>query len=385
MAASAAKADATAAFKSGDYDTAASLFRRAIALGSEEPHLLHTNLAAAESAAGRHEDALAAADAALALVPSHTKAHYRKALALTSLERWVDARAACTTALGLGANEQLQALLKKCNEKLASAPPPPLAPIDPADRREKADAAAAALAEEVATRRAKAEAETRERAAAAAAAKAALEAELAAEGEARKAEAAKRRQQQKEESLKANEKTVANRAAVAERLAEAIGGNAMDIGDEPEPPSARSKGAAKAQQAKSKVDAWREAAMCRELVAPRVPNEFLKQYALLRKDTEGFYTYLRLMPSETLIDIFKPEVSDQVLVSIAKALSAHLPSEDVSWAIEWLQQLTKVQRFDMTVMMLDKPSKQAITDLFDSLAAKGGAPSLPKLRKAYLG
>ena len=135
MAASAAKADATAAFKSGDYDTAASLFRRAIALGSEEPHLLHTNLAAAESAAGRHEDALAAADAALALVPSHTKAHYRKALALTSLERWVDARAACTTALALGANEQLQALLKKCNEKLASAPPPPLAPIDPADRR----------------------------------------------------------------------------------------------------------------------------------------------------------------------------------------------------------------------------------------------------------
>ena len=138
MAASAAKADATAAFKSGDYDTAASLFRRAIALGSEEPHLLHTNLAAAESAAGRHEDALAAADAALALVPSHTKAHYRKALALTSLERWVDARAACTTALGLGANEQLQALLKKCNEKLASAPPPPLAPIDPVKLRARA-------------------------------------------------------------------------------------------------------------------------------------------------------------------------------------------------------------------------------------------------------
>ena len=104
------------------------------------------------------------------------------------------------------------------------------------------------------------------------------------------------------------------------------------------------------------------------------------------KDTEGFYTYLRLMPSETLIDIFKPEVSDQVLVSIAKALSAHLPSEDVSWAIEWLQQLTKVQRFDMTVMMLDKPSKQAITDLFDSLAAKGGAEpgqaeeGVPRLR-----
>ena len=63
MAASAAKADATAAFKSGDYDTAASLFRRAIALGSEEPHLLHTNLAAAESAAGRHDDAPAPADA----------------------------------------------------------------------------------------------------------------------------------------------------------------------------------------------------------------------------------------------------------------------------------------------------------------------------------
>ena len=64
--AAAAKSDATAAFKAGDYETAAALFRRAISLGHEEPHALYGNVAACQASLGKHEAALAAADAAIA-------------------------------------------------------------------------------------------------------------------------------------------------------------------------------------------------------------------------------------------------------------------------------------------------------------------------------
>ena len=70
---------------------------------------------------------------------------------------------------------------------------------------------------------------------------------------------------------------------------------------------------------------------------------------------------LRLLPAAELPAIFKPEVSDAVLVSIAQALAAHAaPADEAAWAVPWLEALTKVGRFDMTVMMLDRKAQQAL-------------------------
>ena len=79
---SAAKAEGAQYFKAGDYAAAASLFTRAIALGSDEPHALHANTAACYAAMNEHAKALESADAAVRCNPSFMKAHYRRALAL---------------------------------------------------------------------------------------------------------------------------------------------------------------------------------------------------------------------------------------------------------------------------------------------------------------
>eukprot|EP00966_Prymnesium_polylepis_P171890 3975093-Prymnesium_polylepis.1 len=78
--ATAAKSEGAAAFKSGDFERAASLFARAIDLGGPEPHLLHSNRSAALASAGKHAEALVAAEAALAAGgDAFVKGHYRRA------------------------------------------------------------------------------------------------------------------------------------------------------------------------------------------------------------------------------------------------------------------------------------------------------------------
>ena len=62
-----------------------------------------------------------------------------------------------------------------------------------------------------------------------------------------------------------------------------------------------------------------------------------------------------------------------------------MPAADAPWAVEWLDALTKVGRFEMTVMMLDKKSRASLVAMFDRLAEAHAGPALVKLRKAYLG
>ena len=363
-----------------------------MSLGGDDPHVLHANRAAALAAAGEHDEAIAAADAALALDPAYVKAHYRKANALVELSRHAEARAACKLALSLpgmadAAKQQLEALVAKCDD--ATPAPPPTSPprLSAEERKAAADAATAALADEMASLRAKTLADAREREAEQAKSMAALAESLAAESAGRREEQAQRRKQLSEEAAAVSERTVASRAAVAARLAGAIGGGAVDVGDDGEPPArpAASLAAGAAQQAKTRVDEWRTSSMVRTLTAPRVPSDFLKQYALLRKDPVGLYEYVRLIPSATLRDIFKPEVSDQVLVAVADALASQMPTAEASWAIEWLEALTTVGRFDMTVLMLDKKARAALVRMFDAIAVTKDGPTLAKLRKAYLG
>ena len=122
------------------------------------------------------------------------------------------------------------------------------------------------------------------------------------------------------------------------------------------------------------------------LSEPRTPSEFTKQYALLRKDPSGLFGYLKLLPAERLPAILSPEVPSEVLVAIAKSIAGHASADDAdSWAVPWLQALTKVGRFEMTVMMLDKQSQKSLGEMFDALSANGAAEkAVAALRKSYL-
>ena len=455
--ASVARGEAAQAFKTGDYQTAAALFGRAIALGGEEPHVLHCNLAAALSALNRHQAALESCEAAIKLQGSYVKAHYRKANALASLQKYRDALKACEKALEVNqlsdgpaaatTEKQLIALKEKCHttaernakimdrvpdvwnqpeyldsrnaaapprkslyregasvrditdpveDKLAApavaqpAPLPPMpanAPPPPTETERKAAAAAAAaeLADEVAQRKERMRAKAAEREQMERDRREALNVALTAKNAAEKQEKTKRRQQQKEEALTANAQVVACRAAVAERLANAV----TDEGG-----GERSVAGAAAYQARVNVEAWRVKAMPTRapIGAPRVPSDFLKQYALLRKDMPGLWGYIQTIPAEQCKVIFCPEVPAEVLVAIAKAIGGHIAAAESAWALEWLAGLSKAGRFEMTCLMLDKPSKAALTQMFDAIDAKlaelgadGAGKETSVLRKKYIG
>jgi hypothetical protein len=150
-------------------------------------------------------------------------------------------------------------------------------------------------------------------------------------------------------------------------------------------------------QARAKVSAWRVKALPTNagLEPPRVPADFTKQYALLRKDARGLYAYLRLVPPASCVAIFKPEIPAEVLISAARAIAEHIEGAAAAHWHAWLGALSKVGRFEMTVLMLDKPARGALVAMFDALAsalaqAPTDAPSvsvadLRKLRASYLG
>ena len=415
--AASARAEATAAFKAADYAKAASLFARAADLGGSEPHALHCNRSAALAALERYGDALEAADAAIALSDGYVKAHYRRALALAALERHADAAAACARAIELNAGAggsaavgaQLEALAGKC------------APAAAAEcRRRRAGAAArrrrcprrrsggggggaaAALAEENRHRRARAEAEARERDAAERARRAALDEALKEQSEAHREAHAKRRERLREEAAAADGKTVATRAAVAERLVAALdvdGGEGGDGGGDAAAGGSASAAAraAAAQAARVRVESYRVKAMPTRapLAPPNVPSDFTRQYALLRKDPPGLYGYLKLIAPERCAAIFSPEVPAEVLEAAARCLAEHATADDAAGWVEWLRGLSKAGRFDMTCLMLDKGARAALAAMFDALASRlreaeaADASSiegrLAPLRKLYLG
>ena len=283
---------------------------------------------------------------------------------------------------------------------LLSTLPPAPQPSE-AERRAAAASAAQALAEEVQTRKERMRVEEQAREKQERERRRALNEALAAKDAKAKEEMHARRKQQREEALTANAATVATRAAVAERLAKAVGGGGEDEDGDGEgggggggggggsSPKKKTAAGAAAAQARANVEAWRlKHAMPTRmpLSEPRTPSEFTKQYALLRKDPSGLFGYLKLLPAERLPAILSPEVPSEVLVAIAKSIAGHASADDAdSWAVPWLQALTKVGRFEMTVMMLDKQSQQSLGEMFDALSANGAAEkAVAALRKSYL-
>ena len=125
-----AKAQAAAAFKSGNYAQAEALFAQAIALGGRDPHLLHANRSAAFAAYGNHAQALAAADEALEIEGSSAgfaKGHYRRAVALAAMKEWAVGERACAAALcapDVADRAPIMELQDLCKEQAARAAEP---------------------------------------------------------------------------------------------------------------------------------------------------------------------------------------------------------------------------------------------------------------------
>jgi len=94
--------------------------------------------------------------------------------------------------------------------------------------------------------------------------------------------------------------------------------------------------------------------------------------------------------SEDCAAIFKPEIPAEVLISCADAIAAGAHSASLEWCAAWLQGLSAVGRFEMTVLMLDRPAQARLGAMFDALsgiATSEGkydvAAALGKLRPVF--
>eukprot|EP01048_Picozoa_sp_COSAG05_P012852 COSAG05_NODE_1320_length_5193_cov_4.563997_3_plen_221_part_00 len=124
-------------FKRGDFRHAVELFSRASQL--EPANSVHlSNRCLALMKLERFDEALRDADAILVLRPDWAKAHYRRAAALHSLERFADAVANYETAASLDAdNAQVTKGLAKAKKQLQEAEAAAAAKELAAQRREE--------------------------------------------------------------------------------------------------------------------------------------------------------------------------------------------------------------------------------------------------------
>ena len=104
-----------------------------------------------------------------------------------------------------------------------------------------------------------------------------------------------------------------------------------------------------------------------------LPADVTKQFALLRKDPPGWFEYVRLVPPAACRDVFSPEMPPEMLEATARALAAHAAPDNAAWCAGWLRGLSGVRRLEMTVLMLDRKTLDALRAMFDAVEAQAEA------------
>jgi tetratricopeptide (TPR) repeat protein len=98
--------------------------------------------------------------------------------------------------------------------------------------------------------------------------------------------------------------------------------------------------------------------------------EFEKTFNEL--DREDFYEYLKIIPPANFSRLFKESLTDKMLNIIIESLEkVFLKSDELAErALEILENISKVSRFDMIIMFLNDKDKKQIETLFKTLQAK---------------
>ena len=118
------KADGNASLKMGDYETACAKYKKALVICPNGPssHIYHSNLAAALSHLGKHEEAVAACVEAISLKPDYAKAYARLGYARAQMKQYEQAKVAYEKALEYDpSSEATRTALKQVNSKLSKS------------------------------------------------------------------------------------------------------------------------------------------------------------------------------------------------------------------------------------------------------------------------
>ncbi|KAL3677740.1 hypothetical protein R1sor_020696 [Riccia sorocarpa] len=123
----------------------------------------------------------------------------------------------------------------------------------------------------------------------------------------------------------------------------------------------------------------------RKVAAPKTAYEFESMWKGFDGNLDLQSRLIKVMDPASLPGVFKDSLTATVLVDIIRCLQLLFP-DDASFAVQILENLTKVGRFSMTVMFLSAKDKSELGKLWDEIFMKASSelhPKLASLRATY--
>jgi tetratricopeptide (TPR) repeat protein len=115
-------------------------------------------------------------------------------------------------------------------------------------------------------------------------------------------------------------------------------------------------------------------------VPPKTAFEFERTYHSINGDILKLYEYMKMINPTNIPSIFKESISTDIFSSIIEVLhKCYLADGDTSTAVQILDNLPKVGRFDMMIMFMSDKEKQPLVNIFNDLDKSISGPEKAKL------
>ncbi|KAG8369075.1 hypothetical protein BUALT_Bualt15G0112500 [Buddleja alternifolia] len=167
-----------------------------------------------------------------------------------------------------------------------------------------------------------------------------------------------------------------------------INGSTADTGLETakrEPQNSKQELGASVQELAAKAANLAKAEAAKNIAAPNSAYQFEVSWRGLSGDRDLQARLLKVTSPTALPGIFKNALSASILVDIIRCIATFF-TEDMAFSIDYLQNLTKIPRFDMIIMCLSAADKADMVKISDEVFSKGAtdyAEILANLRSRY--
>ncbi|KAI3445421.1 hypothetical protein Pfo_002086 [Paulownia fortunei] len=165
-------------------------------------------------------------------------------------------------------------------------------------------------------------------------------------------------------------------------------GSDADTGSETakrKPQNSKQELRASVQELAAKAANVAKAEAAKNIVPPNSAYQFEVSWRGLSGDRDLQTRLLKVTSPTALPGIFKNALSAPILVDIIRCIATFF-MEDMALGVEYLQNLTKIPRFDMIIMCLSSADKDGISKIWDEVFSKGTtdyAEILSNLRSRY--
>lgn len=144
---------------------------------------------------------------------------------------------------------------------------------------------------------------------------------------------------------------------------------------------------ASAQAVAARAASRAVSAVAKKMTAPKTAYEFEATWKIFSGDLSAQAEMLKIIAPTSLPKIFKDAVSAPLLMDIIRCVE-HFFRENVDFSVQFLENLTKIGRFDMTIMCLSAKDKAALRQMWDEVFVNGTVPvdfqeTLNRLRSKY--